>query len=80
MSIAIVPALIGASAMLVPGMIAFFIAWGAIHATMKALETRVTAIETELAMIREIKSDVSYIKGVLDGEARAARAALERIG
>jgi hypothetical protein len=67
--------LIGAGAMLVLGAIPFFIGWGSIHATLDGLKARMSEAERELSQIDQIRADVSYIRGVLDGEARAAREA-----
>lgn len=67
--------LIGAAAMLIPGTAAALIAWGNIHATIDALKARMAAAETELGKVDQILADVSYIRGILDGEARAARKA-----
>ena len=65
--------LLGAAAMLLPGIVGALIAWGNIHATIDALKARMTAAEAELGKVDQILADVSYIRGVLDGEARAAR-------
>ena len=65
--------LVGAGAVLAPSLAAALVAWGNIHATIDALKARVTAAEIELRKVDQILADVSYIRGVLDGEARAAR-------
>jgi hypothetical protein len=69
----IIAGVIGGGAVLIPSGAAALIAWGAIHATIDALKARMTAAETELGKVDQILADVSYIRGVLDGEARAAR-------
>jgi hypothetical protein len=72
--------LLGAAAMLIPGIVAGLVAWGNVHATIDALKARMTAAETELGKVDQILADVSYIRGILDGEARAARTRAAREG
>lgn len=69
----IVAGCIGATAVLAPCAIAFFVAWGGVHATIDSLKARMASAEQELGALASISNDVSYIRGVLDGEARAAR-------
>jgi hypothetical protein len=71
----ITAAIIGGCIVLLPVIGAALIAWGRIHATIDALTARMSAAEAELAKVDQILADVSYIRGVLDGEARAAREA-----
>jgi hypothetical protein len=72
--------LIGGGAAMIVAAVPFFVAWGRLHAEMDAVRTRVDGLEhdlkDELGLLREVQKDVSYIRGVLDGEARAAREAL----
>ncbi len=67
--------LIGAFAVLIPSAATFLIAWGNLHATIDGLKLRVTEAERELDKIDQIRVDVSYIRGVFDGEARREREA-----
>jgi hypothetical protein len=71
-------ALIGAAVVLLPGAATFLVSWGATGKRIDALESRIEAVEAEADTIASIRADVSYIRGVLDGEARAARTALEK--
>jgi hypothetical protein len=66
-------ALVGAGAVLIPAAGAFLIGSGSIHATVQGLAMRLSDAEFELSALDQIRADVSYIRGVLDGEARAAR-------
>lgn len=76
--------MIGAMAVLVPLGGANIAAWsrarteiggmGArFNAEMESVKLRLQAVEAEADGLSEIRADVSYIRGVLDGEARAAR-------
>lgn len=69
----IIAGCIGAAAVLGPCAGAGLIAWGNTRATIDGLKLRMTAAEVELAKVDQISADVSYIRGVIDGEARAAR-------
>ena len=71
----LIAGLVGAGFPLIPGAVAFFIGWGSIRATLAALKARVGATEERLGKIDQIQADVSYIRGMLDGEARARRGA-----
>ncbi len=66
----IVAALMGGGVALVVASTPFFVAWGSVHATIEALKTRISAVEAELATINALKSDVSFIRGLLEGERR----------
>jgi hypothetical protein len=72
--------LIGGGAAIVVAAVPFFVAWGRLHAEMETVKVRVAELEhdlkDELGLLREVQKDVSYIRGVLDGEARAAREAM----
>ncbi|MGH7024340.1 MAG: hypothetical protein ACREEB_12230 [Caulobacteraceae bacterium] len=69
----LIAGLIGAGFPLIPGAVAFFVGWGSIRATIAALKARVGATEDRLGKIDQIQADVSYIRGIMDGEARAGR-------
>lgn len=62
----IMSGLFGASAVLIPGVAAFFVGWGSIHANLDALKMRVEGLESEMAAINALQKDVSYIRGLLD--------------
>jgi hypothetical protein len=63
----IVAGLMGAGVMLFLSAIPFFIGWGSIHATHEALKLRVRAVEEQMKEIGEMRADISYIRGRLDG-------------
>ncbi|MGH7024514.1 MAG: hypothetical protein ACREEB_13130 [Caulobacteraceae bacterium] len=58
--------LIGAGVMFFLAAVPFFVGWGSIHATLEALKARLAAVEAEMAAIRDIKTDVAYIRGRID--------------
>jgi hypothetical protein len=71
----LIAGMIGAAIVLSGGVVAFFVEHGVTRATIAGLAARLTTLEGELGKIDTIMADVSYVRGILDGEARAARRA-----
>ena len=64
---------VGAFVMGLLGAVPFLVGWGRLHSEIEGLKARLDLIERDLGKIDEIRADVSYIRGILDGENRPHR-------